>query len=217
MLMSTGCIEPETRENSERRTVPLGGAKMAQVQVDLGAGELRVEGGAENLLDADFLYTSRDRPEVKYSVSGERGYLSVRQPPERGFHGHKNRWDLRLSDKAVEELRVNIGAGEAQVKIGGMALSRLEVHVGAGEVRVDLTGPWDKDLDANIRGGVGEATVRLPHGVGVRVRASGGIGGINATGLRKEYGYYHNDSYGKSPVTLRLEVTGGIGEINLIG
>jgi hypothetical protein len=217
VLFSAGCIEPDTRENSERRTVALGEARLAQAQVDMGAGELRIEGGAENLLDADFVYSSRERPEVQYRVSGDRGYLSVRQPPTRGIHGHTNRWDLRLNDKAVGELRVNLGAGEAQLKLSGMSLTRLEVDVGAGELRLDLTGPWDKDLEGNVRGGVGEATVRLPRSIGVRVRATGGIGGINAQGLRQEGGYYYNDAYGKSPVKLRLDVTGGIGEINLIG
>jgi hypothetical protein len=98
-----------------------------------------------------------------------------------------------------------------------MAVRRLDVDIGAGELQIDLTGPWDQDLDARIQGGVGEATVRLPREVGVRVQATGGLGGINAQGLRKEGGYYVNDAYGKSDVRLRISVTGGIGQINLIG
>jgi hypothetical protein len=43
--------------------------------------------------------------------------------------------------------------------------------MGAGEVTVDLTGDWQNDLDVNIEGGVGEITLRLPRGVGVRVEA----------------------------------------------
>jgi hypothetical protein len=49
------------------------------------------------------------------------------------------------------------------------------------------------------------------------VRATGGIGSINAHGLRSANGYYVNDAYGKSRATIRLEIQGGIGEINLIG
>ncbi|HXN46154.1 MAG TPA: hypothetical protein VN893_05900, partial [Bryobacteraceae bacterium] len=59
---------------------------------------------------------------------------------------------------------------------------------------------------------------RLPHDVGVRATATGGLGGVNVQGgLHKEGGYYVNDAYGKSDVHLRLTVTGGIGQINLIG
>jgi hypothetical protein len=62
---------------------------------------------------------------------------------------------------------------------------------------------------------VGRATIRLPRDVGVHVVARGGIGAINASGFQKQGDAYVNDAYGKSPVTLQIEVEGGVGEINL--
>jgi glycine cleavage system H lipoate-binding protein len=62
---------------------------------------------------------------------------------------------------------------------------------------------------------VGRATIRLPKEVGVHVVAQGGLGRINASDFRKQGDAYVNDQYGKSTVTLRLEVEGGVGEINL--
>jgi hypothetical protein len=221
-LVAAGCAPYEQpQETSDSRSVELAGAESARVQVDMGAGELWVEGGSvKPLLDADFHYSVRSwRPEIKYDVSAGRGYLTVRQPPVHGFNtgNRENRWDLHLNDKVPIDLRVNVGAGKGTFKLSGMALHRLEIEIGAGELQVDLTGAWDHDLDAQVRGGVGEATIRLPHDVGVRATATGGLGGINVQGLRKEGGYYVNDAYGKSEVHLRLTVTGGIGQINLIG
>ena len=66
-------------------------------------------------------------------------------------------------------------------------------------------------------GGVGQATVRLPSEVGVRVKATGGIGSINARNLRSYEGYYVNEKYGRTETQLRIDVTGGVGEINLVG
>jgi hypothetical protein len=57
--------------------------------------------------------------------------------------------------------------------------------------------------------------VRLPRDVGVEVHAKGGIGEVRPGELKKEGDAYVNDAYGKSPVTLRVNVEGGIGEINL--
>ncbi len=110
-----------------------------------------------------------------------------------------------------------MGAGKGTFKLSGTALRRLEIEIGVGELQVDLTGAWDHDLEAEVRGGVGEATVRLPRDVGVRATATGGLGGINVQGLHKEGSFYVNDAYGRSDVHLRLNVTGGIGQINLIG
>ena len=87
--------------------------------------------------------------------------------------------------------------------------------MGAGEATVDLTGNWKSDVAAQIHGGVGRATLRLPRDVGVYVIAHGGLGAINASGFRKQGDAYVNDLYEKSPVTLNLEIEGGVGEINL--
>lgn len=49
----------------------------------------------------------------------------------------------------------------------------------------------------------------------MRVVAHGGIGAVNAHDLTKEGDAYVNDLYGKSPVTVRVQVEGGVDEINL--
>ncbi len=87
--------------------------------------------------------------------------------------------------------------------------------MGAGQFTADLTGDWKKDLDAEIHGGVGHAIILLPEDVGVRVHATGGIGSISSGGLKRDGDEYVNDMYGKSPVTLRLDVSGGVGNIDL--
>lgn len=207
-------------DRDESRTVELAGARSARVQIELGAGELRLEGGTEKLLDADFrFHPPAEQPAVKYDVTGSRGYLTVRQPP---FHNigpgtGQNFWDLHLNDRVPLDLRVHLGAGNGTLKLNGMAVRLLEVEMGFGELKLDLGGPWDHDLEAHIRGGIGQATVRLPREVGVRVKASGGIGGITVQGLREHDGYYVNDAYDKLGVRLRIDISGGIGHINLIG
>jgi hypothetical protein len=186
--------------------------------MSMKAGELKVEGGGTDLLDADFTYNVPEwKPEVRYDVSGGVGNLEVEQQGS-GASGNntRNDWDIHLSNKAPMEMTVNMGAGRATLTLGGLALSRLELNMGAGETTVDLTGNWKKDLSAQIHGGVGRATVRLPRDVGVHVVAHGGLGSINASGgFIKEGDAFVNDQYGKSPVTLQIEVEGGVGEINL--
>jgi hypothetical protein len=91
----------------------------------------------------------------------------------------------------------------------------LKLQMGAGKTTVDLTGDYAKSFDASIQGGVGEATVMLPSGVGVKAKAQGGLGKINAEGLKRVGDSYVNDAYGESDVTLNVDVQGGVGQINL--
>jgi hypothetical protein len=182
----------------------------------MGAGELKLAGGATELLDADFTYTSpRWKPEVDYDISGDQGTLRIRSPEGSGQGHGRYIWDIRLSNKVPIELVVHLGAGKTDLALGTLSLHEVEVNMGVGETVVDLTGDWTHDVKARIHGGVGLATVRLPRDVGVKVHAKGGIGEIRRGELMVKGDAFVNDVYGKSPVTVFVDVEGGIGEIDL--
>jgi len=203
---------------TESRSVKLGDAKSVRAEIHMGAGEMKLTGGARELLEAEFSYNvARWKPEVEYNVSGERGFLTIRQPERSGgsMGPRQYHWDLHFNNKVPLELSVNMGAGKAELTLGSLAVSNLDLNLGVGEAIVDLTGDWKNDLAASIKGGVGKATVRLPREVGVEVHTKHGLGEVRTGELRKQNGAYVNEAYGKSPVTLRVNVEGGIGEINL--
>ena len=190
-----------------------------RTDLEIGAGEHNLTGGADRLIEADFSYNVADwEPEVSYDVSSDRGALSVQQGEGGGVNlgGYaRNEWDIRLNGEVPTTLSVQMGAGESDLDLDSLTLRGLDLEMGAGRITIDLTGAYDSDLLARIRGRVGEATVRLPGEVGVRVEAKGGLGQINAEGLQKEGGSCVNDAYRDSEVTLCVDVKGGVGQINL--
>ncbi len=206
-----------SRQVHDVETVDRQGSEPVRIHIQTPAGEMKLSGGASKLLEADFKYAeSEGKPKISYQVSTLGGQLELTQAGRKFNIGHtENNWDLRLGNNIPMELSVDMGAGRSQVKAGDLSLTRLEIKMGAGEIIADLTGDWKKDLDADVRGGVGHAVILLPEDVGVRVHATGGIGSISADKLRREGDEYSNDLYGKSPVTLRLDVSGGIGNIEL--
>jgi hypothetical protein len=152
-------------------------------------------------------------------VNGSHATVTIRQP--KGVHGGggrtKYRWDLNLNDHVLTDLTINCGAGQATLELGSVMLRSLGIHMGAGQVRLNLDGTPTHDYDVKIEGGVGQAEIRLPRGVGVYATAHGGIGSVNVTGLEKKGDHWENDLYNKSKVTVRVEVNGGIGEIRISG
>jgi hypothetical protein len=203
----------------QSESVDLDNAQSVVAQLRMGAGELNLTGGADALMEADFAYNVAEwKPEVIYDVSGETGELTVEQGSDEGVRlggEARNEWDLRCNDEVPTELRVEMGAEESDLDLDSLTLTGLDLEMGAGKTTVDLTGDYGQDLDVSIEGGVGEATVQLPSEVGVRVRAEGGLGKINAEGLQREGGSYVNDAYGDSEVILQVDVQGGVGQINL--
>lgn len=202
----------------DSRTVDLENAQSVETELRMGAGELNVSGGADALMEADFTYNVADwKPEVSYDLSGDTGELRVKQGSGGGIPGGdaRNEWDIRFNDEVPTDLHLQMGAGESNLDLDSLTLTELDLQMGAGKTTVDLTGDYGQDLEARIQGGVGEATVLLPSEVGVRARAEGGLGKINAEGLQREGDSYVNDAYGDSDVSLEVDVQGGVGEINL--
>jgi len=203
---------------TESKSVKLGDARSVHVNIDFGAGDMELTGGAEKLLEADFNYNvARLKPEVKYTD----GTLIVRQPDVSGWpsligiEDFRNEWGLRLYDAVPMDLRVNMGAGTSVLKLAGLSLTGLDVTMGAGTYTIDLTGDWARDLDVTIDSGAAIIYLRLPRDVGARVVVDRGANMISAADLTQDGNVYTNAAYGASAVTMQVDLKAGIGQINL--
>ena len=217
VLTAGACVATgELRE--ENQTVELGEAEHVELELDIGAGELHVQGGARELMEGYFVYNiERWKPELEYSVVGKRGKLKVKQGKSRGMTAGntRNEWDISLSNDVPLDIEVDFGAGAGYLDLRGLILNSLNIDMGVGELKLDLSGEQKQSLDVSIDGGIGAATIYLPVDVGVRVKVDGGIGEVNARGMIKRRGAYVNDAYGETEVTIDVDIDAGIGSVDL--
>ena len=220
ILLAAACGASQAGElQTDSEAVELGDAESVRANLKMAAGEMKVGGGAESLMDADFAYSVADwQPEVTYDdVSSGTGILNVEQPDENSGmrDDDRNEWDIHLNDGVPTDLHVVMGAGESYFDLSGLTLTGLDLKVGAGPSTVDLAGDWDRDVNASIQGGAGAATVQLPSRMGVRVDVVGALGEVQAEGLSRDGDAYVNDAYGESEATLNVDIEGGVGLIRL--
>jgi hypothetical protein len=223
VLALAGCYVPSPRlgkTETLQQKVGLAGAESVSASITLGVGRLKLAGGADSLLDARFEYNIPDwKPAVSYDVADGRGRLVVEQPSRvvgATWPGNvRYDWDLKLSPGVPLELEVGMGVGKSDVDLRGLDVRRFRLEAGVGEGSVDLSGPRTSDLDATIKAGVGRLTLILPADVGVRVKAQGGLGHVSAEGLKAQDDAWVNDSWGETKASLRVEVEGGIGEVDM--
>jgi len=148
--------------------------------------------------------------------------------------------ELDLTDLQIEKLDIDLGAGDFSVAfnapnqaemsrftldvgaasleiagIGNASPQDMVVQGGAGEITLDLTGDWANSADIEVTSGVGRLALRLPDDVGVRVEVEGGLTNVKTSGLRSTGGAYVNDAYGEAEIELNIEVTTGIGQVDL--
>ena len=216
--LAAACEEPRNRM-TDTKTVALEGAARAEVGLHMGAGELRLRAADQAaLLEASFEFNrERNRPEVNYRMVGTKGVLDVRHARRHGINlgSSRNRWDLILGQAVPIDLRIDLGAGHSDLDLRGLKLERVEIDMGVGQVNLDLRGPHASGFRVKIDGGVGSANLVLPSEVGVRVKVDGGLGSVDTHGLTKQSGAYVNDAYGKSPVTIEVDIDAGVGSLDL--
>jgi hypothetical protein len=219
LLFLTSCGVRTGPTQRDSITIDRDSSKSLRAELKMGGGTLKVSGGASGWVQGSFAYNVPSwKPHVRYTAPAGRGDLLIEQPNASNFGlgSTTNEWDLRFNDDIPTEFTARLGAGEARLDLGSLSLRTLDIDLGAGELQVDLRGNPTRDCDVNIRGGAGEATIYLPRNVGIYAKATGGIGEINVKGLRAEGDHWVSDAYGTSKVQLRLDIKGGVGEINVI-
>jgi Domain of unknown function (DUF4190)/N-terminal domain of toast_rack, DUF2154 len=120
---------------------------------------------------------------------------------------------------SLKDVRLDQSAGRVKLVMDGdyPTMETLDVENSAGAIDVSLTGNWTRGINGTIDNSAGAITLRLPRDAGVYVVAKTSAGEVNASGMDSRAGdVYVNDSYGKSPVTLKLSVENSAGNIDLL-
>lgn len=249
MMVSLGCtvntIIIDTVEVGEllkeSHTVELNDADDARVYIKMGAGELQIDSGAEELLEADFTYNVAEwKPEIEYKVTDGSGRLTIRQPQTYKVSMHSDaryEWDLKFKDNVPLDIRIECGAGESDIELGSLNVTQLDMKLGAGDAKIDLdgntsltdleldigvgsitvelNGDWEHNVDVEIQGGIGQIKLRLPENIGVRVNITKGVGDVDASGLYRRGNSYVNRAYDNADVILEVNIQAGVGQIDL--
>jgi uncharacterized protein DUF2154 len=142
VVMLVGCTRAgELR--TERRSVELEGAESVSTDLSMNAGNMVVEGGAQNLMDATFDYNVPEwKPEVSYGGIGEQKELSVNQPDVSGptFGSARNDWEILLSDDVPMELFASNSSGDGEFDLESTSLTSFSVEASSGDIAADVGG-----------------------------------------------------------------------------
>lgn len=223
-------------------SIPTGKATELETKIYFPVGELRITSGSKQLSSASLQYFKDIwEPEFSYEESDHKGYLKFMYDRRLMNHHFGNydqsEWDIQfnkdirndltikciagegyinLQDCNVEIFDFTMTAGEMEINLRNSSVPRLIFSALAGDVVLDLSGNWQNDLNANIKGGVGELVIKLPSGTGIQLHVNGLIGDIDAEGFHKEGRIYTNNMYGKTDETLYIDCTLGIGSLEVI-
>ena len=222
LLLPVGCQQRRRSSGelvTEQKKATVAKAEMLRAEIKMAAGELTVEGGGKDEVSAEFRYRKGEMvPVFKLDNTSFRARLTVEQSDGEGgtFEGGENVWKVKLADGVATDLSINMGAGDAMLRLGSLDLRSVSLNIGAGKVSADLVGQPLRDYEVKIRGGVGDCEIFLPKQVGLRADVQGGIGSIDVVGLEKKNGAYENAEFATGKVKIRLSAQGGVGSIRIV-
>lgn len=224
-----------------KKSIEIGKSKEVKTDIYFFSGELNVNTSTDKLTECSYGYEDGFlRPEMTYREVGYIGYLSVKsEDQDKGINidDNSNKWNLSLNKNVknsvsiklragkaninLEDCKLNsfdykMTAGESNINLRNTSVPQIRFNLLAGEANIDLTGKWHNDGIAEIKGGVGEVTLKVPYNTGVRIIVSGVLGQVNIPFFHQNGNTYTNDSYDKAKQTLFVTISAGIGQINVI-
>jgi len=214
-------VGSKLRPNWESRDiiVPLESAAEAEIQLDYGAGELRIQSGAatSELLSGTF------EGGVEHHVQREGSRTKVRigstpvvfGPLHWGPH-YSRKWTVQLTDRIPIALTVKTGASDCRLDLEHLKVTALHLKSGASSTVVTL--PANAGY-TEVHGSSGAASVslRIPEGVAARIQTRGGLSSTSVDQRRfpRQGATYISPNYetAENRVDIRLDM--GVGSISI--
>jgi hypothetical protein len=233
--------QDESKRMVVEKTIKSQGADHVKAKIEMVVGSIDLSSeNISQLLQAECVYYEEKwEPRFEYDVFEKIGKLHISNREGVSDHDYdeddQSEWSLVINDNISTELNIYLGAGDATIDLEASKIRKLDYEMKAGscdinlkntsipllninaivgEATVDLSGKWENDLNAYIKGGVGDLTLNLPDNYSVELKISGVIGEVDTKGFRKEGKHYYRESKENSEI-LYLEVRGGIGDVEV--
>jgi len=222
-LISVGVwilVGSKHRPNWESRDIIVGleSAAEAEIQLDYGAGELRIESGAgpSELLNGTFEggvdhRVQRDGDRTKVRI----GSTPVSFPLHWGAR-YSRKWTVQLTEQIPIVLTVKTGASDCRLDLEHLRVTALHLESGASSTVVTL--PANAGF-TEVRGSSGAASVslRIPEGVAARIQTHGGLSSTSVDQRRfpRQGATYISPNYETAENRADIRLDMGVGSISI--
>ncbi len=210
---------PEALE-TEELTLPLEGAASAKLTVAFGAGQFHINGNtnANDLLSGTFVGG------IESKVRQEGDFTKVKLQPRSDDFVHvimpwswgARNWEFGLNKNVDWQLKLEMGASDAQVDLTDVKVTDLKVETGASNTNITLpanAGVTHVDLD----GGAASVTFTVPEGVAARIQVDSGLSSIDIDRTRfpRVGDYYKSDDYETAANKVDINADFGAGSLSI--
>ncbi len=118
---------------------------------------------------------------------------------------------------SMDEARFEAGAAEFRVDgLGNLDAERIRVDAGVGAIVLGFDGEWRRDARVDIDMGLGSLELRVPEGLGVRLRKDSFLTALDSEGLIKRGDRYESLDYDTADYRVDIELDAAFGTVAVV-
>lgn len=200
--------------------------KSAQLTIEGGVAGIDIDGTTEKLFEADTKSTFSD---FGLSKTVTNGVANVRftmiNNNKDGKDNHididsddfdgKNEAKIKLNPNIEWNMDYKFGVAGADMDLSPFNVKSIEIKTGVSGVDIKL-GDKANDVQVDIDAGIAGITLKVPNGVGVRIKSDSFMSGNNFEGFTKDgSGYYLSPDYSKSTKKITVNYKGAFASFDV--
>ena len=109
------------------------------------------------------------------------------------------------------------GAAEFHVtQLGNLNAERIEVDAGVGSITLGFGGRWKQDARVSIDMGLGSLELRIPEGLGVRLRKDSFLTALDSEGLIKRGDVYESLDFEDADYRIVIDLDAAFGSVTVV-
>ncbi len=118
---------------------------------------------------------------------------------------------------AMETTHIEVGAADFEIRdLGNLNAERIDVDAGVGSVTLWLTGRWQRDGHLSVDMGLGALEIRIPEGLGVRLRKDSFLTALDAEGLIKRGRAYYSPDWEEADRRVTIDLDAAFGAVTVV-
>lgn len=205
------------------------GDQVARLELEMGAGELTLDGGSNELVSGTITY-NLDGWEPDVERNGD--VVRIRQniqtlPIPEGEEDIINRWELQLGSTPMQ-MEIRAGAYDGELNLGGVPLVSLDIRGGASNTVINFDEPNPREMTAfNMEAGASNIELQnLANANFAYMEFSGAAGNYSLDfggNLQRDADVDISGAVGEMTIIIpagqaaRVKVTGGLSEVDTRG
>jgi hypothetical protein len=209
----------------EQASIPLDGAREAEVTVRHGAGRLLIGGGLAAANDLLLAGTFGGGLDASRRREGDRLIVDMRVkdrdvshyifPWTRGWAGLLD-WDFTLARGIALSLNLETGASESRLSLAELQVRELHIKTGASSTTVDLPSQagFTRVL---VESGAAAVRLRVPGGVAASIQVRSALAGVHVDRSRfpQGGGGFQSPDWDRAANKVEITVETGVGSIDI--